>query len=137
MGPRECLDLPWSLTIVRVHRVNHGSRQIQVAREEQVLRFGVFLILVVSFGSVTPSLAQSLQAQEYYFNRVENAWEPLPARERWKARDDTESVKFLELQEYRFNSVDNAWEPRTAAHSARRGRKRIHARQSWSREFRG
>ena len=79
-----------------------------------MLRFSVLLISVVSLGSVTPSVAQSLEAQEYYFNRVENAWKPLATHEVPKPNDDLEFVKFLTLQEYIFNSVENVWEPLAA-----------------------
>jgi hypothetical protein len=83
-----------------------------------VLRLGVLLISAMSFASVTPCLAQSMKAQEYYFNSVENAWKPLPARELPKATEDTELVKLMTLQEYHFNSADNAWEPLAAPRSA-------------------
>jgi hypothetical protein len=91
-----------------------------------VLRFGTLLILLVGFGSVTPSLGQSMKAQEYYFNTVENVWKPLPvhelpkARELPRAHDNTEFVNLLSLQEYQFNRADNAWEPVAAPASALR-----------------
>ena len=55
-----------------------------------MLRFGVFLILLVSFGSVTPSLAQSLQAQEYYFN---TSRERLGASSSTSAEDECEGAR--------------------------------------------
>jgi hypothetical protein len=94
-----------------------------------VLRFGILLISLVSFGSVTPSLAQSMEVQEYYFNTVENAWKPLPVHELPKAHqlsevhDSVEFVKLMTLQEYYFNSADNAWEPVAAPASALRATK--------------
>jgi hypothetical protein len=100
--------------------------RLKVAQEEQVLRFGILLISLVSFGSVTPSLAQSMEVQEYYFNAVENAWKPLPVHELPKAHqlpeahDSGEFVKLMLLQEYHFNSANNAWEPVAAPASALR-----------------
>jgi len=76
-----------------------------------VLRFGVLFVVAASFAGIAPSLAQSLESRGYYFNSIENAWEPRPPYEQPKPQDDIDFVKFLTLQEYHFNKVENTWEP--------------------------
>jgi len=76
-----------------------------------VLRFGVLLVAAASFAGIAPGLAQSLQSRGYYFNSIENAWEPRPAYEQPTPQDDNDFTKFLTLQEYRFNRAENTWEP--------------------------
>ena len=77
-----------------------------------MLRVGLFLVVIASVASTSPSLGQSLENQGYRFSRPEDAWVPVPAYRQPRSEGDAEFIKLISLQNYYFSRAENTWKPR-------------------------